>query len=204
MKYVPFISAFILSFAITYCGYSHGAEASPTALRYRADLTREAHFVFGLNAPVQVLAAQIEQESGWRPGITAWDNGRGLAQFMDPTAEWAAKKYDLGPPDPYNPKWAIRAMTRLDGHNLARVRGDTPCDKWGAGLIAYNIGLGRVLKAQSISGEPGRWWEATERINAGQSQQNFEVSRLYPRRIMFQRAQKYEGWGTPIECGGRK
>ncbi len=65
------------------------AQVPPAALKYRADLTREAHFVFGLDAPIDYLAGQIQQESGWRPGITAWDNGRGLAQFMDPTAAWA-------------------------------------------------------------------------------------------------------------------
>ena len=75
------------------------AQIPPAALKYRPDLTREAQFVFGLGAPVPTLAAQIEQESGWRAGITAWDNGRGLAQFMDPTAKWAAERFaDLDRP----------------------------------------------------------------------------------------------------------
>ena len=66
------------------------AQIPSAAVKYRPDLTREAHFIFGLDAPIPTLAAQIEQESGWRPGITAWDNGRGLAQFMDPTDTWAS------------------------------------------------------------------------------------------------------------------
>lgn len=200
--YAGQLTLFSIAALCVLCGYAHGEEIPPAAVRYRADLIREARFVFGPDAPVAVLAAQIEQESGWRPGVTAWDNGRGLAQFMDETALWTAKRYELGTPDPYNPKWAIRAMTRLDGYNVGKVAGNTSCDKWGAGLKAYNAGLGYVLRAQSKASEPGRWWSATEFINGGQSVENFEASRLYARRIMFKRAAKYEGWGYDMPCEG--
>jgi len=173
------------------------------ALKYRADLTREAKFIFGLAAPVPVLAAQIEQESGWRPGVTAWDNGRGLAQFMDSTAKWASERFqDLGPSDPYNPRWAMRAMVRLDDYNLRRAGGDTPCDRWGAGLKAYNAGLGFILRAQKRSEAPGRWFGLTEHINAGQSAKNFEYSRLYPHWIIGKRQPKYALWGALVDCAG--
>lgn len=179
------------------------AAAPPAALKYRADLMREAQFIFGLGAPVPALAAQIEQESGWRPGITAWDNGRGLAQFMDPTAEWAADRFqDLGQADPYNPRWAMRAMVRLDDWNLRRVSGETACDSWGAGLKAYNAGLGFVQRAQRRSQAPGRWFGVTEHINAGQSAQNFEYSRLYARWILLKRQPNYAGWGARVDCHG--
>jgi len=199
-SYASLLALFMIAILCVLYGYAHGEEVSPTAQRYRSDLIREAHFVFGLDAPIPVLAAQIEQESGWRPGVTAWDNGRGLAQFMDSTATWTAQKFDLGKPDPYNPKWAIRAMTRLDGYNVGKVAGRTECDKWGAGLKAYNAGLGYVLRAQSKASEPGRWWSATEFINGGQSKENFEASRLYPHRIIFGRADKYSGWGARLKC----
>ena len=180
------------------------AQVPPAALKYRADLTREAHFVFGLNAPIDYLAGQIQQESGWRPGITAWDNGRGLAQFMDPTAEWISERYqELGEPQPYNPLWAIRAMVRLDAYNAGRVAAATPCDQWGAALKAYNAGLGFVLRAQKRSSVPGKWFGSTEKINVGQSAKNFEYSRLYPRWIVFKHALKYSAWGHAINCDGR-
>lgn len=178
------------------------AQVPPTALRYRADLQREGQFVFGLRAPTPTFAAQIEQESGWKPDITAWDNGRGLAQFMDPTAKWASEKFaDLGPADPYNPKWAMRALVRLDAYNIAHVKGATPCDTWGAGLKAYNAGLGFVLRAQTRSPQPGHWFDVTEWINAGQGAKNFEYSRQYPRWIMLKRQPKYAQWGAGITCG---
>ncbi len=181
------------------------AQVPPAALKYRADLTREAHFVFGLSAPIDYLAGQIQQESGWRPGITAWDNGRGLAQFMDPTAAWTSERFpELGKPQPYNPLWAIRAMTRLDAYNAARVAADTPCDRWGAALKGYNAGLGFVLRGQKRSATPGKWFGATEKINAGQSAKNFEYSREYPRWIIFKHSPRFAQWGAAIDCNGRQ
>ncbi len=181
------------------------AQVPPAALKYRADLTREAHFVFGLNAPIDYLAGQIQQESGWRPGITAWDNGRGLAQFMDPTAEWISERYqELGEPQPYNPLWAIRAMVRLDAYNAGRVAAATPCDQWGAALKAYNAGLGFVLRAQKRSSTPGKWFGSTEKINAGQSAKNFEYSRQYPRLIIFKHSPRFAHWGVGVSCAGRE
>ena len=180
------------------------AQVPPAALKYRADLTREAHFVFGLGAPIDYLAGQIQQESGWRPGITAWDNGRGLAQFMDPTAAWTAERFQLGKPQPYNPLWAIRAMTRLDAYNAGRVAATTPCDQWGAALKAYNAGLGFVLRAEKRSSAPGTWFGATENINAGQSAKNFEYSRQYPRLIIFKYSPRFAQWGVGVSCSGRQ
>lgn len=172
------------------------------AMKYRSVLIREAQFIFGLNAPIDFLAGQIQQESNWNAGVTAWDNGRGLAQFMDPTATWVAERYqDLGTPEPYNPLWAIRAMVRLDDYNTKHVlAADTPCDRWGAALKGYNAGLGYVLRAQRKSEQPGVWFGATEYIQSGQSAKNFEYSRLYPRWIVLKHAPKFRAWGSGIKC----
>jgi soluble lytic murein transglycosylase-like protein len=207
VKLYPFIFgvAALIFIAILKVGTVHAATPiPPAALKYRADLTREAHFVFGLTAPIDYLAGQIEQESGWRPGITAWDNGRGLAQFMDGTAAWVSEYYpEVGKPQPYNPLWAIRAMVRLDSYNTKRVAAVTDCDRWGAALKGYNAGVGYVLRAQKQAGTPGLWFGHAENINAGQSKQNFVYSRLYPRRIIFAHAYKYKAWGQTMYCTGR-
>ena len=124
---------------------------------------------------------------------------------MDPTAAWASQQFkDLGKPQPYNPLWAIRAMTRLDAYNLAHVAAATPCDRWGAALKAYNAGLGFVLRAQKRSRTPGEWFGATEKINAGQSAKNFEYSRQYPRWIIFKHSPRFAQWGAAIDCKGRQ
>lgn len=160
--------------------------------------------MFGLNAPIPAFAAQIHQESTWRADVTAWDNGRGLAQFMDATAETVARNFpELGGPDPYNPRWAIRAMVRYDAWLLARVKGDTDCQKWAAALKSYNAGLGYVQRAQRQSSTPGIWFDATEWIKTGQSAQNFEYSRTYPHKILFKHQHIYADWG-PMMCGGVK
>lgn len=166
------------------------------ALQHRATLVREAQFVYGPSAPVAMFAAQIHQESTWRADVTAWDNGRGLAQFMDATTATVVRNYpELGSPDPYNPRWAIRAMVRYDGWLLARVQGSNPCQRWAAALKGYNAGLGYVQRAQRASQTPGVWFDATEWIKTGQSAQNFEYSRTYPRKILFTHQPPYSGWG---------
>lgn len=172
------------------------------ASKYRGILTREAHFVNGLSAPIPMYAAQIEQESGWRPGITAWDNGRGLAQFMDGTADDIARLYpDLGEPQPYNATWAIRALVRYDTWLGLRVKAADDCQRSGAKLVAYNGGLGYVQQAQKASAQPGVWFGVTEKMPTRQSPKNFEYSRQYPRWILLKRQPNYALWG-PLTCEG--
>lgn len=175
------------------------AQYNPKANQYRATLTREAQAVFGLSAPVPMMAGQIHQESSWRADVTAWDNGRGLAQFMDGTAKWVSQAYpELGAPNPYDPKWAIRAMVRLDHFNFGRVKGLNECEKWGAALKAYNAGLGYVQQAQKASSNPMLWFGVTEYVPTRQSAQNFEYSRTYPRKILFKHQPLYAFWGSTV------
>jgi soluble lytic murein transglycosylase-like protein len=180
------------------------AQAPAAANKYRGILTREAHFVNGLNAPVPMYAAQIEQESGWNPGITAWDNGRGLAQFMDGTADTIVAQYpDLGKPQPYNATWAIRALVRYDTWLGKRVQGADDCQRRAAALKAYNAGLGFVQQAQRKSDAPAVWFGIAEWVPTKQSAKNFEASRMYPRWVLFDRQPHYQGWGM-YTCEGFK
>ena len=174
----------------------------PAAIRYRSDLTREAHAVAGLNAPIPMYAAQIEQESAWRPGITAWDNGRGLAQFMDATSMTITALYpDLGKSDPYNPIWAMRALVRYDTWLVARAKGHDPCNARAAALHSYNAGLGYTQYQQRHSPKPDQWFDVTEHVATKQSAKNFEYSRMYPRWILQKRQPGYKMWGS-YTCQG--
>lgn len=175
------------------------AQAGDLCLQYRATITREAQAVYGLDAPIPLFTAQLRQESSCRANITAWDDGRGLAQFMDGTAAQVSRTFrELGAPDPYSPTWAIRALVRYDRWLYERVKGDTPCHRWGATLKSYNAGLGYVQRAQARSATPGQWFDATEDINAGQSATNFEYSRRYPHLILFKHQHIYSGWGETV------
>jgi membrane-bound lytic murein transglycosylase MltF len=175
------------------------AHAADLCQQYRPTLTREAQAVFGLNAPIPALVSQLYQESHCDADVTAWDNGRGLAQFMDGTAAQVAKTFpELGVPDPYNPKWAIRAQVRYDDWLGDRVKGDDACQHWAAIFKSYNAGVGFVIRAQHRSPQPGLWFNVTENINAGQGAKNFEYSRLYPRLILFKHQHLYAAWGQTL------
>lgn len=200
MKKTVWLYILVCLYLIFVCWY---AKAEPTAsLKYRGILVREAHVVYGLDAPIPMFAGQIHQESHWRANVTAWDDGRGLAQFMDGTAAFVAAQYpELGRPDPYNPVWATRALVRLNAYNYARVKGVDECQRWGAALKGYNAGLGYVQQAQRKSKTPGVWFGATEYTPTRQSKKNFEYSRLYPRWIIFKHQPLYIGWGRVV-CEG--
>lgn len=177
------------------CSQSYSAIPA-FALKERTTLTREAQFIFGVNAPVPMLAAQLEQESGWKPNITASDLGQGLAQFMQGTVNQIVHiAPELGPANPYDPTWAIRAQSRLNKWNYTKVKGKNDCERFSAALKAYNAGLGYVLKAQKKSPDPYTWYTITEDINTNQSSKNFIYSRWYPRVIIFNRQVKYKQWG---------
>ena len=69
------------------------AELPQAALKHRADLTRNARAVWGLEAPVATFASQVHQESRWRPDAVSPVGAQGIAQFMPTTADWIAKAY---------------------------------------------------------------------------------------------------------------
>lgn len=180
------------------------AVAAPLAVcqKYRPILTREAHFVQGLNAPIPMFAAQIEQESSCRAGITSFDGGKGLAQFTGGTIDGIGRLYpDLGPSQPYNPVWAIRALVRYDTWLHARVRGVDDCQRYAAALKGYNAGLGYSQQAQRLSRAPDIWFGMTEYVPTRQTPANFEASRMYPRKVLLQRQPNYRGWGKYL-CEG--
>lgn len=178
---------------------NHAYATTDLCLQYRSLLTREAQAFKGPDAPTPMYMGQLRQESSCRTDVTASDNGRGLAQFMDGTSKQVASLFpELGPPAPYDPRWAIRAMVRYDGWIYRRVKGIDPCHRWGAALKGYNAGPGYVMQAQANSPQPELWFDVTEFIRTRQSAENFEHSRIYPRKIIFQHQPKYASMGTTI------
>ena len=166
------------------------------AQKYRGPLTREAHFFAGLDAPIPMYAGQIEQESGWRPEVTSYDNGKGLAQFTGGTTDYVGVLFpELGKSNPYNPVWSMRAMIRYDQYLFERVRGIDDCQRRAASLTAYNGGLGYVIQREAASPASAVWFGVTEFVPTRQSKQNWEASRMYPRRVLLMRQKNYEGWG---------
>ncbi len=85
-----------------------------------------------------LVAAQVEQESGWNTAAVSPAGARGLAQLLPATA--TAQRVD-----PADGASSILAMGRIDCANAATV-GLLPGDRTSLMLAAYNAGLGAVLR----------------------------------------------------------
>jgi soluble lytic murein transglycosylase-like protein len=181
------------------------AEAIPAAmLRYRSEIIRAARVEAGLNAPVPLFAAQIEQESGGNAQAVSPVGARGLGQFMPATArDMERTRPDLGLASPTNPGWAIRALVAYDLANLRRIHAASQGDAWALALMAYNGGLGWVWKDQALAKDQGMdpgLWQSVASVNAGRSIAAKRENNGYPRAILLRRQPKYLAWGPGVSC----
>ena len=112
-------------FAVKACTPDAKAQAvqvPQAAQQYRSELVRNARAIWGMDAPVATFAAQVHQESAWKPGAVSHVGAQGLAQFMPGTSAWIAGLYPaLATNQPYNPSWALRALVQYDAWIHARV-----------------------------------------------------------------------------------
>ncbi len=200
-----------LGVALIGVAMAHAADQIPRdAEQYRRTLVRAAHLEWGLDAPIATLAGQVHQESRWRHNARSPVGAEGLAQFMPATSAWMAEVYPdaLGPAQPYNPGWALRAMVAYDRWLYTRNQASSDCDRWAFVLSAYNGGQGWVIRDRSLASAQGAdklaWFDAVERFNAGRSVSNFRENRNYPRFILLRWEPLYSaaGWGTGA-CAGR-
>ncbi|GAA0721418.1 lytic transglycosylase domain-containing protein [Dokdonella soli] len=185
--------------------------------QYQRQITSEAYNLFGLNAPVSTLAAQIHQESGCHAAIVSRSGAEGLAQFMPDTAQDMARLYptELGPADPTNPRWAIAAQARYMRDLMRDHAGRTECDTWAFGLAAYNGGSGwvdrdiAVCRRKPINGATcaccvaDRWFGNVELSpDLRRSPSARAENRGYPRVILLGLTPVYVagGYGRGVEC----
>lgn len=193
------IIAFLLGVAAVFGWAGASAQEVPVAAeQYRRDLTRIAQSVWGLDAPVALLAAQIHQESDWNAGAVSRVGAGGLAQFMPATARDMGARYG-GPVNVFDPRWAMLAQSRYMRELLRAIDAVNPSERYAFALAGYNGGLGRVRQRQALSSDPRRCFGATCDINPGIAPSNQTENREYPRRIMFRLAPRYHQakWGGP-------
>ena len=175
------------------------AQVPREALRYQGTLKREAHRIWGLDAPVATFAAQIHQESRWRPDARSPVGALGLTQFMPATATWiGTTREDLREVAPLNPTWAIRALVSYDLWLWQRVKADDSCERMAFALQSYNSGLGWVYKRQRLSPRPGQCLGLTCSINPGVTPANQREAEMYPRLILIQHQPLYATWGPGV------
>lgn len=172
------------------------------ALAHRQALKREAQRVWGLNAPSASFAAQIHQESRWRPDARSPVGAQGLAQFMPATARWMVTvDRGLASVDPFNPTWSIRALVVYDKWLYDRVMGANDCERVAFAMAAYNGGLGWVHRRKDLSDEPLVCFDSTCAINPGIHPANQRENEGYPRVILLRYEPLYAadmGWGRGV------
>jgi hypothetical protein len=101
---------------------------------YTVDVRIQHEKYFGMNYPWWYGVGQLQQESGCRSSVTAFDLGKGVAQFM-PATEKEVEKY-LGELDMYNPEHAIKAQAFY----MARLHRSNPTGSLWLTYQAYNGG----------------------------------------------------------------
>lgn len=187
-------------------GGQGGFAIPPEATRWRAELTRQAHAQWGLDAPVPALAAQVHQESGWRADAVSRVGAQGMAQFMPATARWWCEVNRLTVADcqPSNPRWALRAVVGYDKWLWDRLgaAGEPYRDAvkgrgarlW-ATLRSYNGGLGHWHAESRLAAGPLRTHIDAACGRARRAVVHCAENLGYPRRILFDLQPRYAAWG---------
>lgn len=191
--------------AIVFACYAGDAlsQVPREADKYRREITRNARLVWGLDAPIADFAAQIQQESAFREDARSSVGAVGLPQFMPTTANWLAGIYpELGPAQPLNAAWALRAFVTYDRYLWDGMVAANDCEHMAMALSGYNGGNAYVTRDQvdaAVAGlDPLRWFGHVETIHTrGRSAANWIENRAYPARILRMLAPRYvkAGWG---------
>ena len=176
------------------------AQVPPEAHRYRLTLVREAQRAWGLDAPIAALAAQVHQESGWRPEAVSRVGARGMAQFMPATATWWCAREGISSADcqPHNPTWALRALVGYDLHLYERAPPRMGrYDRLWLALRGYNGGEGHWQAEGRTTGlaAPTRQQIDAACGKARRSPVHCAENLGYPRRILITLQPRYAAWG---------
>ena len=197
------VTAAALAAFITLPG-SGTAEVPHLSKAMYAILANEVRVKHGINAPVALHAAQIHQESRWRPGAMSPVGASGLAQFMPATAKWMPEvDNSLAGVDPLDPLWSIRAQVAYTKWLYDRVDAVDECHKWAFVLSAYNGGIGWVYRDKQLSEDPYRWWGSVAE-NSDRAGWAYKENREYVDKILFRWQGLYldAGFDGPEVCKG--
>ncbi|OQS08149.1 lytic transglycosylase domain-containing protein [Chromobacterium violaceum] len=178
-----------------------------------------------------VLAAQVEQESGWREGAvlkTSREYGAGLGQFtkayradggvrFDAIREMAARHPELRGwnwGNAFDPRYQLTAMVLKNRDNYRLIRWAEGEDRLAMMDAAYNSGFGSVLQrrrrcANTDGCDPGRWFGGLERTSgqstrrqSGYGQSFADITNTHVRNVMAVRRAKYRPYFG--EAGGSR
>ncbi len=192
----------LVSAALGYCR-SAQAQVPAAAQPHRALLVRTANATWGLGAPVAVFAAQVHQESAWKPEAVSRVGARGLAQFMPTTASWWCELNKLAPADcqPHNTTWALRALVGYDKYLYDRTPTHySAYDRMWVALRGYNGGLGHWQREAAVSGaaQPTRQQVDAACGKARRAAVHCRENLGYPQRILVDLQPRYLSWGPGL------
>lgn len=177
-------------------------EPPVAARKYRALLVRTARAVWGLDAPVALFAAQVHQESGWRPDAVSHVGAAGLAQFMPATSRWISTTDPLlADNQPFNPAWSLRAMVRYDLQLYQAAPSHySPRDRMWVALRAYNGGLSHWQREAASTGlaRPTRAQVDAACGQARRAALHCRENLGYPHRILIVLQPRYLQWGPGL------
>ncbi len=164
--------------------------------------------VWGLDLPAW-LAGQVQQESGWRDGLTSSAGARGLTQFIPSTAEGMERLYPgLAGMGRYSPKWAFYSQSLLMRDLFLEFGKDrTKCQGLKLASAGYNgspTTLRREIALCSASWPDcdSRLWDENVAVKNARANHHWRESRNYVSRISrSERPYSLAGWGTAY-CGG--
>ena len=178
------------------------AQVPQAAQQHRALLVRTAHAAWGLDAPVAVFAAQVHQESAWRPDAVSHVGAQGLAQFMPATTRWiAGQSPELAAQQPFSPAWALRALVTYDRWLYDRTPAHyPPRDRMWVALRAYNGGLGHWQREAASTGlaQPTRAQVDAACGKARRAAVHCTENLGYPHRILVVLQPRYAAWGPGL------
>jgi len=177
------------------------------ALKYKRALIGNARLVWGLDAPVSLIASQVHQESGWNPNAkSAYANG--LSQFTPASSKWLSELFpnELGDNQPFEPSWALRAVARFDFWLWERATyAANKCSRASVMLAAYNGGEGWVARDRKLAASKGKdstkWFGHVE-LYSSRAAWAFKENRQYVKRIIKDIQPMYikAGWGIGVLC----
>jgi len=164
-----------------------------------------------------IAAAQIEQESAWNTKAqlkTSREWGRGLGQltitpqfnaYLEVVKRAELKDWNWQK-DPFNVRYQITYLVLQDRANFSAVNAmfDDDVCRWAGALVAYNAGMGTVLKRRSQalaskSVDAKHWFGGLDSVRVPIESKLLygrnlgEMRNDYPRLIIKVRSGKYEG-----------
>lgn len=170
--------------------------------QYKRELRRAAYAIWGLDAPVATFAAQIQQESAWRPDAVSYVGASGMSQFMPATARWICGAYPELPAgcDTTNPTWAMRALVTYDKHLYDRLKiASSECNRMWAALRSYNGGEGHWRKEAALTECPmDRYNVDAQCGKASRSVKHCAENLGYPQRIIERHQPRFLTWGRGV------